>query len=63
MLMKFISIDDAINEIQNLGTGTLLAKIDIKNAFILIPVHSADKHLLRWNGRVDYLLTPAYRSA
>ena len=50
--MKFISIDDAFNEIQNLGTGTLLAKIDIKNAFILIPVDSADKHLLRmeWKG-------------
>ena len=40
--MKYISIDDAINEILKLGPGTLLAKIDIKNAFRLIPVYPAD---------------------
>ena len=50
--MKFISIDDAINKILKLGPGTLLPNIDIKNAFKLIPVLPADKHLLmiEWKG-------------
>ena len=38
---KYISIDDAINQILSLGRGTMMAKIDIKNAFRLLPVHSA----------------------
>ena len=35
--MAYIS-DDAIRKIITLGKGTLLAKIDIKSAFCLIPV-------------------------
>ena len=65
--MKYISIDDAINEILKLGPGTLLAKIDIKNAFRLIPVHPADRHLLtmEWKGSlfVDTCLPFGLRSA
>ena len=66
-LMKHISIDDAINEILKLGPGTLLAKIDIKNAFRLIPVHAADRQLLtmEWKGSlfVDTCLPFGLRSA
>ena len=41
----------AIKHIITLGQGTLLAKLDIKNAFRLLPVHPADRHLLamHWN--------------
>ena len=51
-LMSYISVDDAIHKIISLGCGTLLAKIDIKSAFRLIPVHPADRHLLamEWKG-------------
>jgi len=37
-----------------LGKGTLLAKIDIKNAFHLLPVHPADRYMLgmQWNGSI-----------
>ena len=44
--MTYIAIDDAITNILTLGSGTLLAKIDIKSAFRLMPVHPADRHLL-----------------
>ena len=32
--LKYVTIDDAIKGITQLGPGTLLAKIDIKNAFV-----------------------------
>ena len=44
--MTYITIDDAISKVMELGPGTLLAKIDIRNAFRLLPVHPADRHLL-----------------
>ena len=52
--MSYISVDDAIRQIITLGQGTLLAKIDIKSAFQLIPVHPADRHLLamEWQGAI-----------
>ena len=39
----YITVYDTIQEIL---TGTLLAKVDIKNAFYLLPVHPADRSLL-----------------
>ena len=52
--LNYITIDDAVNHILELGCGTHLAKIDIKNAFRLIPVHPTDRHTLgnameRWH--------------
>ena len=55
------------SKILTLGTGSLLAKIDIKSAFWLLPVHPADRHLLgiKWNGEVylDCCLPFGLRSA
>ena len=50
--ITYISIDDAIQKTVDLGLNALLAKIDIKSAFRLIPVHPADRHWLamEWNG-------------
>ena len=47
--MSYITTDDAVCKIEQLGPGSLLAKIDIKSAFRLIPV---DRHLLAmlWRG-------------
>ena len=66
--MSCISVDDAIRQIITLGQGTLLAKIDIKSAFHLIPVHPADCHLLaiiKWQGAIyiDTCLPFGLRSA
>ena len=65
--MSYITIDDAIERIVALGPGTLLAKIDVKSAFRLIPVHPADRHLLamEWKGGIfiDTCLPFGLRSA
>ena len=52
--LKYITVDSAINHINQMGQGTLLAKIDIKSAFRLLPVHPADCHLLsmKWNKQI-----------
>ena len=49
-----ITIDNAIERILAHGPGTMLAKIDIRSAFRLMPVHPADRHLLamKWEGQV-----------
>lgn len=49
--LSYITIDDTINKILELGANTLLAKIDIKSAFRPLPVHPADRHLLAMQWR------------
>jgi len=44
--LTYIMVDMAIEQITALGRGTLLAKVDIKSAFRLMPVHPADRHPL-----------------
>ena len=48
--LKYISVDSAIDHIKSIGHGALLAKIDIKSASRLLPVHPTNRHLLsmRW---------------
>lgn len=43
--MTYITIDETISKILMLG------KIDIRNAFRLVPVHPADRHLLAMEWR------------
>ena len=52
--LSYITVDDAINKILELGPNTLMAKIDIKSAFRLLPVHPADRHLLamEWRNKI-----------
>ena len=65
--LTYITVDSAIQYIQQLGQGTLLAKIDIKSAFRLLPVHPCDRHLLAmdWNRDIyiDTCLRFGLRSA
>jgi len=44
--LSYCSVDDAYEFINQLGPETLLSKIDLKNAFRLIPVCPADWNLL-----------------
>ena len=39
-------MDHAIGKILELSAHTILAKVDIKDAFRMLPVHLADKILL-----------------
>ena len=52
--VKYITIDYAIEQVLMLGPGTLMAKIDVKSAFRLLPVHPADRHLLqmKWDNLI-----------
>lgn len=65
--LKYITVDSAIDHIKRTGRGALLAKIDIKSTFRLLPVHPADRHLLsmRWKKQiyVDTCLPFGLRSA
>ena len=65
--LRYITVDTAISHIITFGPGTLLAKIDIKHAFRLLPVHPADRHVLamHWNNNIyiDTCLPFSLRSA
>ena len=65
--LSYCSIDDAYDFINKLGPGTLLSKIDLKDAFRLIPINPSDWNLLgiHWKGKfyVDTCLPFGLRSA
>ena len=42
----YISVDDATQTIIEKGRGALMAKVDIKSAFRIVPVHPKDRRLL-----------------
>ena len=65
--ISYISIDQVSDCILNLGRGTLMAKVDIKSAYRIVPVHPEDRYLLgvQWNDQVvvDKVLPFGLRSA
>ena len=65
--MSYCSIDDAYDFINQLGPGTLLSKIDLKDAFRLIPINPSDWNLLgiHWRNKfyIDTCLPFGLRSA
>ena len=65
--LSYITVDDIAAVIAQLGTGTLLAKVDIESAYRLIPVHPQDRPLqaVQWDGKVfiDPMLPFGLRSA
>ena len=65
--LQHASIDDAIKLIMQLGPGTQLAKLDIKDAYRIVPVHPDDHHFLAilWEDQVyvDMALPFGMRSA
>ena len=52
--LEYMSVDRIAGIIVALGQGTLMAKIDIKSAHRLVPVHPDDRPLLacKWEGQV-----------
>lgn len=59
--------DDAMRIIQGLGIGALMAKLDLKDAYRIVPVHPDDRPLLgmRWTEvlHIDTVLPFGLRSA
>ena len=52
MSLSYVTVDTVARVVQALGTGTLMAKVDIEVAYRLILVHPDDRPLLsfRWHG-------------
>ena len=50
--LSYMTVDDAARVIEASGWGVYLAKVDIKNAYWIIPVHSEDQALrgMQWEG-------------
>lgn len=46
-------MDDAVAVVQALGKGTRLVKMDLKDAYRIVPVHPDDYHLpgILWYGQ------------
>lgn len=65
--VSYISIDHAVELVQAVGRGGLLAKLDLKEAYRAVPVHPADQCLfgVGWEGAVyiDCALPFGLRSA
>ena len=65
--LSYVTVDTVARAVQALGTGTLMAKVDIESAYRLIPVHPDDRPLLgfQWRGSVfsDAMLPFGLRSA
>ena len=65
--LKYASVDQAVDCILHLGQGTELVKVDLKDAYRLVPVHPDDHNLLGilWQGYtyVDRALPFGLRSA
>ena len=52
--LHYASIDDAIKFVRELGPGSLPAKLDLKKAYRMVPVHPDDQWLLGvcWEERI-----------
>ena len=65
--MCYASVADAARLIRQLGAGTQLAKVDLQNAYWLVPVHLDDHQLqgLRWDKEmyIDTVLPFGFRLA
>ena len=66
--LRYSSVYDIVQFISYLGCGTPLIKVDLKNAYRMVPIHPADRWLfgLRWSGQqvyVDQALSFGLRSA
>ena len=66
-LLKYITVDQVAQQAVRLGKGPLLAKIDIKVAYRLVPVSPYQRHYLGmfWKNQiyVDIMLPFGFRSA
>ena len=57
--VHYSGLDEAITMVRRFGRGCLLAKIDLKNAYRIIPVHPDDRPLLGVNWKDEVFLDAA----
>ena len=65
--LTYVRVEDVVRRLLQLGVGAKMAKIDIKSAYRIVPVHPDDRHLLGmcWDNQiyVDAVLPFGLRSA
>ena len=65
--LSYVSVNDVARKILELGTGSEMAKLDIKSAYRIVPIHPGDRPLLgmEWEGKlyIDTALPFGLRSA
>ena len=65
--IQYTSVDKIAKAAQSLGAGTLMAKLDMRAAYRLVPVHPDDRSLMgfQWRGAlyIDGMLPFGLRSA
>lgn len=65
--LQYTSVERVAKAVFECGVGALMAKVDVKSAYRLIPVHPEDRHLLGmvWQGQlyIDAMLPFGLRSA
>ena len=65
--MSYVTVDGAVEVIRQTGRGSFLAKVDVRQAYRIVPVHPEDRPLLgmMWEGSlfVDSALPFGLRSA
>ena len=51
--LSYESVDDAVSLILELGRGTRMVKVDLKDAYRIVPIHPHDHNLLAvsWRGQ------------
>ena len=65
--LAYVRVEDGVQGVATMGRGSLMAKVDIHQAYRAIPVHPADRDLLGmvWHGNlfIDAALPFGLRSA
>ena len=61
--LKYLSVDTILHKVQQLGRDALLAKLDLREAYRVVPVHPQDRPLLgvEWKGEIFLDATLPFR--
>ena len=54
--LRYLHLDQVVQEVRKLGRGAQMAKMDIKSAYRMVPVHPGDRPLLavQWAGQTFF---------
>ncbi len=61
--IQYASVEDAANLVRRYGRGAAMAKLDLRNAYRMVPIHPLDQWLLGLNGNRTSTWTEHCRSA
>ena len=63
--LSYVSVDDLAEIIRRVGHKALLAKLDIRSAYCIVPVHLEDRQFLgmQWKGKLFIDTAPPFASS